>query len=300
MLTREQLAGIFVPLATPLKADYSLDGDGFERAINYSIEGGVSGLVPLGTTGETTSLGVKTRVATVRRAVAASRGRVPVLAGLMQCNLDDAVDEMARLAEAGADGCLVVPPFYFGNADPRAVVKFFIGLADRGELPIVLYNIPSLTRVALTIPIVKELIGHPKIIGLKDTGREMDFFQQLVNLSGPTNFRCLTGSDGLLLPAMFVGGHGGIVGGGNIIPTVEAALYRAAVAGDWVEAKRLQAEVNRLLPVVRRGAWPAGLKACLKIMGFGEANMALPLMPVPESDYPAIEAELRNLGILKR
>ncbi|HOB34068.1 MAG TPA: dihydrodipicolinate synthase family protein, partial [Verrucomicrobiota bacterium] len=231
---RRRFEGIIPPIVTPLCGRDELDAAGLERLIEHVLAGGVHGLFLLGTTGEGPSLSYRLRRELIERACMQVRKRVPVLVGITDTAFEESVN-MARIAaNAGADAVVLAPPYYMPGAQPE-LQEYLEHLLPELPLPLLLYNMPSLTKVAYEVETVERAMDHEGIVGLKDSSGNMPYFHRLMALRGRRpDWSLLMGPEELLFDALIVGAQGGVTGGANVFPKLYVAMLRAAWAGDLV------------------------------------------------------------------
>ncbi len=290
MVEIQQLAGVLVALVSPLTSDGAVDEPAVGRLVEHVLAGGVHGLLPLGSTGETASLDEAARRTMLRATVKAAGGRVPVICGVAQSHLAAARAEIEAAAGLGADAALVAPPFYY-PMDQAGVVNFYRKLAERSPLPILLYNIPQFTKVVAEPSTVALLAREGVIRGIKDSSRDFEYFEGvcLATRDLPA-FRIFTGSDTMLLASLVMGGAGTICGAGNVAPGWVVRIYEAYVRGDLEAARRHQDDLYQLVNAVRAGVFPTAIKAALHLQGICDPWPAPPVEPLDA----ALEARLRD------
>jgi 4-hydroxy-tetrahydrodipicolinate synthase len=199
-------------------------------------------------------------------------------------------------AELGADAAMVVPPYYY-RLDDAAVVAHYRTVAVEGGLPVILYNIPGMTKVTLTPEVVGQLVGEANIVGIKDSGGNLAVLQQLARQFGSESFGVVTGSDGLLFATLAVGGDGCISPGTNVAPEWFVGLWDAIREGRWTDAWTLQERILDLGAVYRYGAFPASLKGALAALGIAKPFAHAPLATVSDAQVEQIRAHLTAMGI---
>ncbi len=287
------LGGVVPPIITPLQPDGEIDVDALTKVVEHVLAAGCGGLFALGGTGEGAWLTTRQRGAVVRATVAASKGRVPVLAGLMLPATGPARDA-ARQAEAdGANALVVGSPYYLpvGPDDQRRHVEAILAAVD---LPIMLYNIPSCTHHVLLPETVATLAAEPRILGVKDSGGDMDAFQRLLPIKRQRpDFRVLMG-DGNLMIADPPPADGLVPGPANITPHLYVALHRARLADDLPAWRRVAAELRELYAFTRYGHPITATKAACAALGLGDGHPAPPLAPVTPEQQEAIAAIVRR------
>src|SRR3982074_26895 len=277
-------------MASPLDEDGSVDEAGVERLVEHVLSGGVHGLLPLGSTGESASLDETARRKILARTVKAAAGRVPVICGVAQSHLTAAQDEVEAAARLGADAVLVAPPFYY-PADQATVREFYRRLAGRNPLPIFLYNIPQFTKVVAEPATVATLAREGTIAGIKDSSRDFEYFEGVcIATRDLPAFRVFTGSDAVLLPSLAMGGAGTICGAANVAPHWVVRIFEAFQRRDVVAARDAQDELYQLGMGLRGGVFPAAIKAACHQQGLCEPWCAAPVPPLDER----MEARLRD------
>jgi len=292
------LNGVLPALISPLHADGSVDEDGVERLVEHVIAGGVTGLLALGSTGETASLGEDARRTLLSRVVAVAGGRVPVICGVAQSHLAAARVEVEAAARLGAAAALVTPPFYY-LMDQATVLAFYRQLAKGSPLPILLYNIPHLTKVVAEPATVAALAAEGTIAGIKDSSRDFEYFEGVcIATRGLPHFRVFTGSDSMLLPSLVMGASGTICGTANVAPQWVVRVFDAFTRGDLVEARAGQDAVHQLVMALRAGIFPAAYKAACHLLGLCEPWCAPPVLPVNDQSETALRDRMEAWGLL--
>lgn len=291
-----KLTGVMVALATPVDASGAVDDAGVERLVKRVLAGGVSGVSPAGSTGEGPKLTSAQRVSLAARVRALVPDGLPVVPGMPATNRTDALSELEALADAGADAALVSPPSYYPLPD-EAVHGLYQGLADSSPLPLVLYNIPSYTKVRIAPEVAAALAGHPNVIGMKDSSRDMEYHQQVILAcrGAGDGFRVLTGTDTLLVASLAVGASGAIVASANLAPELSVGIYRAFTSGDMDTAWRLQEQLVRVVAACRRSSTPAAWKAALEIAGVCGADPVPPGAVLSSAQRAELAAELATV-----
>ena len=214
----EKLTGIVPPLVTPLRNIDELDTLGLSRLIEHVIEGGVRGLFILGTTGEAPSLSYHLRREMIKQTCQLAAGRVPVLVGITDTAFVESVTLAECAAAAGATAVVLTTPYYF-PAGQTELISYVRHIVDRLPLPLVLYNMPSLTKVWFEHETLRRLATLPQIVGVKDSSGDLDYFRELIQLkSARPDFSIMIGPEALLPAAMSAGGDGAVAGGANICP----------------------------------------------------------------------------------
>lgn len=294
----KRLAGVMCALVTPLDEDGEIDFGGLERLVERVVGGGVTGVCPVGSTGEGTRLTARQRHAVVERVRALVPRDVALIPSPSTLVPTGTVEDVEALAELGADAVLVAPPPGY-LLDGGDVLRFYEDLAARSPLPIVLYNFPALTRVSIRPAAVGQLAHHDRVIAVKDSSRDLE--QTLAYLyasAGAQDFVVLTGTDTLLMPTLMAGAAGAIVGSANLVPELGVAVYEATVAGDWPRARDGQRLLFEVVSAARNVGFPYGWKAALELAGVCSAYPAPPASPVSGDALAALRKRLNELEVL--
>jgi len=301
------LRGIVPPLVTPLAERETLDPAGLERLVEHVLAGGVSGLFLLGTTGEGPSLSYAMREEVVRRVARQVAGRVPIVVGVTDTSMAESLRLAEVAAEAGARAVVLAPPPYFPvrQDDLRRYVE---RMAEESPLPLVLYNMPSHSKLAFEPETVRALVDIPRIIGLKDSSGDLGYFRRLGEIAAQRDdFSLLIGPEELLAEAVALGADGGVSGGANLRPRLYVDLYRAA---GKVESRAENRQVGELHAEVLRTAAALyrcdensagvikGLKCALSVLGICRDAVAEPLQPLEPGQQERIRGTLTELGLL--
>jgi 4-hydroxy-tetrahydrodipicolinate synthase len=299
---KDAVHGIIVPLVTPLESQDRLDLVGLERLIEHVIDGGVSGIFILGTTGEGPSLSYPVRSEMIQAVCRQVADRVPVLVGVTDTAYERTM-AMAQVAEAaGASAIVVAPPCYF-RISQSDLLRYLERCAADSALPLFLYNMPSLTKTAYEPDTVQRGSGIPGIIGLKDSSGDLEYVQSVVGSVG-TKFPVMMGPEEYLVDAMRVGATGGVCGGANLNPRLFVDLYRLTAAGDFEKAAKLQARVREISDALYTVGHPCtsylrGLKSALAAKGLCASTCALPFAPFTADEQRMLESRLEALGCME-
>lgn len=291
------MMGIMCALVTPTDEHGQLDLEGLERLLERVVGGGVRAVCPVGSTGEGARLSREQR----RQVVQQVRLRVPSEVGVIPApaaqNAADALAELADFASLGADAALLRPPVYYPMADEE-VLRYYEAVADGTELPLLLYNIPVLTKVRIAPTVAGQLAQHPRIVGLKDSSRDLEYFQAVLYATTGRDFHLFTGSDTLLLASLLLGGSGAIAASANLVPELGRALYDAATREDWVKARALQRRLYEVISACRTGGFSVGWKAALELAGVCAGHPVPPALPLNREARTELSQQLRALQVL--
>ena len=276
-----KINGIITPMITPLLDNDTIDVEGTRRLSDHLIDGGVSAIFLLGTTGEAQSISAALRAEFVRIVLEHVADRVPVLVAVTDTSLADSVALGHVAAKYGAAALVAAPPYYF-PANQKELVRYYKALADRLPLPLFLYNMPSKVKVFLNVETVLELSKHPNIIGIKDSSANMSYFSRLLHYFGGTEFSVFMGPEEQMAAAVLMGANGGVNGGANLFPKLFVSLYKAAAEGNVAEVRRLQDRVMFLsetlynLTPCSDGSFACAIKCALHQKGICSAYAAYP------------------------
>jgi len=275
-----------------------VDPDGVARLVEHVIDGGVHGVLALGSTGETASLDERSRRMVLDCVIKAAGGRVPVLCGVAQSQLASAVAEVDAAAKAGADAALVAPPFYYPT-DQAGVLAFYRAVAERASIPILVYNIPQFTKIVMEPATLAALATEGAVQGIKDSSRDFEYFEGVcIATRGVAGFRVFTGSDTMLVASLAVGGSGTICGAGNIAPDWVVRIYDEFTRGDLDAARGSQDRLFELVASVREGVFPLAIKAALHMRGICEPWSAPPVRKLDERVEARLHEKLARWGLL--
>ena len=275
-MTQRRFFGVIPPTITALNADESLDRAGMARVVEHQIAGGVDGLFVLGSNGEGPTLRDAVRREVCEVAVEAAGGRVPILAGVLQPSTSRTIDDMRLLGDTGISAYVAAPPYYFAGYNGDELVDHFTRLADATDLPILAYNIPHLTKVALKADVITRLAEDRRIVGLKDSSGDWPQVQQVILERPHPDFVVLQGNQQMSAVSLMIGADGLIPGFANPHPRLLADLYGAVQRGDYPEALRCQGMVDRFLRI-RGRATLHGTKLLLAHLGICEDWTTAPL-----------------------
>ena len=294
------VSGIVPPLVTPLRGRDQLDGEALTLLVEHVLRGGASGLFLLGTTGEGPSLSHRLRREVIETVCQTVAGRVPVLVAITDTVLPELLELADFAAGKGAAGVVLAPPYYFG-AGQSELIEWVDDVLVELRVPLVLYNMPSLTKIRFDLETVRELAQREKIVGIKDSSGDMPYFHGLLRVARP-DWSVMMGSETLMAEAVLFGADGGVCGGANIAPALFVALFQAARAGDLAQVRALQ---NRVLELGERfynldaleSAGIKGIKGALACLNIGNGSMAEPFRSFGEPERVQLRLALREMGL---
>jgi dihydrodipicolinate synthase/N-acetylneuraminate lyase len=288
-------------MVTPLDGADTLDRAGLERLIEHLIAGGVSGLFILGTTGEGPALSYRLRRELIERTCAQVAGRLPVLVSITETAYEESCALAAHAKLAGADGVVTAPPFYF-TVSQNDLFRLVAKLSGQVELPLYLYNMPSLTKACFAPETVMRATELPNVWGLKDSSGELSYLRSVVTLMrGRPDFTILMGPEDLLMESLEIGAHGGVCGGANLFPRLFVSLYEAVRAGDRPTAVQLQQRVRDLGELLygigeAESSYLRGLKLGLELMGICKSTLALPFLSADPRGHEELQETLKQFA----
>src|SRR5487761_1116724 len=298
MLKLQELRGVLPALVTPLSREGAADEPAIQRLVEHVLAGGVHGLLALGSTGEVASLAQAARHQVLAAVVKAAAGRVPVICGVAQSRLADAISDLSAASELGAAAALVAPPFYYPIYQPT-VLSFYRAMAQSSPLPILIYNIPQNTKVVVDPATVAALAREGSVIGIKDSSRDFEYFESVCAATRSLpDFRIFTGSDTMLLASLAMGGAGTVCGGANIAPSWIVKIFDEFERGDLKAARAHQDAVLELVLAVRGGVFPSAIKAALHLQGLCEPWLAPPVTPLDETSVGRLRERMQAWRLL--
>ncbi len=283
-------AGIFPAIITPFRKDSSLDGDGLRSNIRYLLDAGVHGIVPCGSTGESATLSFREHEEVISIAIDEVNGRVPVLAGTGSNNTTEAIELTRAAADLGADGVLVISPYY-NKPNRSGLVRHYTMLADL-DIPIVVYNVPGRTGQNLEWDLIQELAKHPSIVGIKEASGNLGQMSRIIEETQGMDFSLISGDDNLTLPILALGGSGVISVAANVEPGRMVQMYQAFVEGNIERAKALHYELSPLFRALFIDTNPIPVKKAVELRGMAAGPVRLPLDDLDERKTRQLEEVL--------
>jgi 4-hydroxy-tetrahydrodipicolinate synthase len=295
MAKKAAFRGSITALVTPFQ-DGRVDEHRFRALIDWQIINGTHGLVPVGTTGESPTLSHKEHREVIDACIREAKERVPVIAGAGSNNTEEAI-ELARFAErAGADGLLIVTPYY-NKPSQEGLFRHFAAVNDAVGIPIIMYNIPPRSVVDMSIDTMKRLFELKNIAGVKDATGNLARTALQRHALGP-DFIQLSGEDMTALGVMAHGGHGCISVTSNVAPKLCAEMQEACLGGDFAAALKLQDRLTPLHAALFAEPNPAGAKCALALLGKIDEEIRLPMLPASDAARAAIKAAMATAGLL--
>ncbi len=289
------LKGVYPAMVTPLSSGETVDKEAMRRVVRYCLEGGVHGLLVLGSTGEFPAMTETMRQEAIETTLDEAAGRVPVLIGCGEPGTRRTIDQVRAACRNKADGVVVAIPYYY-PLDQDAVIRHYEMVADASELPVVIYNFPQMTKITMTPATVARLAVHPNIIGIKDSAGDFVNLQRYLDVSADADFAVMSGNPALGLSAYQLGAKGGIYAGCSLVPKLCADVYHLWTKGDLASAIALQKKAS-LIPLMGGfGPNSAVIKFGLNKLGICETTVTAP-SGLPPGQEEKMLAWMRRLGL---
>ncbi len=290
------MKGSLVPLVTPF-CEGRVDENRVLELLGWQLESGSHGVVVAGTTGEPDALSLEEREGLIELIVKAARRRAPVLAGTGTNNLSETLRLTEFAKRVGADGALVVVPYYI-RPTQEGLYRYFRTIADAVDIPIVLYNIPGRAAANLEPPTIARLARDCRnIVGVKEANKDFEHVNRVIHACGP-NFHVYSGIELLCFPMLAIGGAGHISATANVLPREVARLYDLVAAGNWDAARELHYHLLPLNDVLFVETNPVPVKTALGLMGKIDPEVRLPLVPMTPDHLDQLKRVLSQYGLL--
>lgn len=290
--------GTYTALVTPFFPDGSVDEASFRRLVDFQFANGVTGIVPVGTTGESPTLSYDEHKQVIRVAVEAAAGRGPVIGGTGANSTDEAIELTASAEAAGCEAVLQVAPYY-NKPSAEGLFQHFKAVADSTRCKIILYSVPG--RCGIDIPVevtVRLAAACPNIVSIKEAGGSVERVNQLM-AAVPEGFTVLSGDDSLTLPFMSVGATGVISVASNVIPRQMSDLVNAALADDLPAARSLHRKYYPLLSTLMKlDSNPVPIKAAMALAGHMEGGLRLPMISMGQDKIGELRAVMAGLNVI--
>jgi 4-hydroxy-tetrahydrodipicolinate synthase len=290
------IEGVLPALITPFTKDNRVDKDGIRQNIEFLVDGGVSGVVPCGTTGEAATLSIKEHEKVIEYAVEFSS--VPVVAGTGSNNTTEALELTKYARDAGADAALLITPYY-NKPNDSGMLKHFMTIADGVDIPIIIYNVPSRTGINLKPELTAKLAKVSNIVGIKEASGSLDQVTRIIELTKGEDFAVLSGDDGLTLPILSIGGTGVISVVANVAPKLVVSMVEAFQNGDREKARELHMTLAPLIRAMFLETNPIPVKKAVELIGLPAGNLRLPLAPISTDNEKKLKAALNDLHLIQ-
>jgi 4-hydroxy-tetrahydrodipicolinate synthase len=295
MANKAAFKGSITALVTPFR-DGRFDEERFRALVDWQIASGTHGLVPVGTTGESPTLSHEEHRKVINACIGEAKGRVPVIAGAGSNNTEEAIELSCFAERAGADGLLIVTPYY-NKPSQEGLYRHFKAVNDAVGIPIIIYNIPPRSVIDMSVDTMKRLYELKNIAGVKDATGNVARIALQRHALGP-DFIQLSGEDMTALAVMAHGGRGCISVTSNVAPRQCAQMQEACLAGDFASALKLQDLLSPLHSALFADPNPAGPKYALSLFGKISNEIRLPMLPATEPAQAAIRAAMVHAGLL--
>ena len=294
MLKTPLFKGSCTAIVTPF-TENGIDYDRLAKNIDFQYENGTTAVVVCGTTGENPTHSEDEHNELVRFTVQASRGRMKVIAGVGSNNTRTALKYAQNARYAGADGILMVTPYY-NKSTQKGLIEHFSYVADRVEIPMILYNVPSRTGISICAETYKVLSRHPNINGIKEASGDFSLIAKVRSQCGDDLF-LWSGNDDNTVPMMALGALGVISVASNIVPAVTAKLCALCLEGDFTAATELYGKYAKLFSALFIETNPIPVKAAMKLMDMDSGLLRLPLVEIGEENLAKLKAVMRDCGL---
>lgn len=287
--------GAGVAIVTPFK-DGNIDFEALDKLIDFQLENNTQALIVLGTTGEASTQTFEEREALIKASVKRVNKRIPVIIGVGSNDTRVAVANTKQAEELGADGILLVTPYY-NKCTQKGLIEHFTTVANATTLPVILYNVPSRTGVNITAETTAIMSKVKNVVGTKEASGNLSQILDIKRLV-PEDFKIYSGNDDQIVPVYACGGNGVISVASNVIPKQVQQMCEAFMSGDVKEALKLQLDYKKFIDLLFTEVNPIPVKAVLKEMGYIENELRLPLTPIEDANLKKLIDEMKNLEII--
>jgi len=289
--------GTFTALVTPFQEDGGLDLESLGQLVEWQIESGIDGLVPCGSTGESATLSPKEHVQVIRHVIDVAAGRVPIVPGTGSNNTREAIHLTAEAKHAGADGALLISPYY-NKPTQDGIFHHYRTIAEETGLPLICYNIPGRTSSRIEPETIGRISRVPGMAGIKEAGADLVKMAQAIALSDPS-FLFISGDDAITLPLLAIGGRGLISTSSNVAPVEMAEITRSHQRGEVEKARDVHYRLLPLMNALFIETNPIPVKAALHLMGrIQTPTVRLPLTPMQKQAQDQLEPVLAELELI--
>ena len=291
-----KLEGIWTPIPTPLTKQGKVDTNATRRVVDFHIEAGIDGLLPLGTSGEFALLSREERSILVESVASQADGRVPVVAGVSDPSIENVIQLSSDAKKAGADAVLATPPYYFTTGDEGHYLHFKT-ISEAIDLPLMIYNIPEWTHSFVTPETVQRLADDKLVVGMKYTENNLLNLIRFLKRSR-SKISIFAGSDALAYSNLEFGGSGAIMGSANLAPRVASEIFDNHRKGNLAGAKAAQEKLLPIIDAFAIGKYPAALKEAMSLIGMPVGPLKEPLTALSTSEKKIVAGLLRQGGFL--
>jgi len=290
--------GSIVAMITPFDQDNKIDEQGIEELVEFHVKNGTDGIVPCGTTGESPTLSHEEHKKVIELTVKAVAGRVPVIAGTGSNSTEEAIDLTASAKELGADAVLLVMPYY-NKPSQKGLYEHFKTIAEKVDIPGIIYNVPSRSGVNMLPSTLAELAELKNVVAVKEASGNLEQMAEVMYLCGK-NITLLSGDDKILLPVLSIGGKGVISVVANIIPKEVSQMVKEFQKGNYQEAQDLF--FKTIYPLSRAMFYetnPIPVKTAVRLMGLPAGNLRLPMIDMEDSHFQQLKKDLKEFNLLE-
>jgi 4-hydroxy-tetrahydrodipicolinate synthase len=291
-----ELKGTYTAIVTPFSGD-NVNEPKFRDLVEMQIAGGVAGIIPVGTTGESPTLSHEEHRRVVDIALETVNGRIQVIAGTGSNNTIEAVSLTRHAQQAGADAALLITPYY-NRPSQTGLIRHYKTVAESCDIPLIIYNCPGRTAVNTTADTVMELAEIPNIVGIKEASGNMDQICEVL-VRKPEKFTVLSGDDSLTVPMISVGAMGVISVISNIVPDEMSKMTTAALSGDFATAAKIHTRLFPLMRLVMKAETsPSPIKSAMNLLGIDVGSVRLPLVEPGPDSMRKISGLLESLNLI--
>ena len=292
--------GIFkgsgVALITPFNEDMSINYAKLEELIEWHIANNTDALIVAGTTGEASTLPDEEHIELVRRSVEIAKGRIPVIAGSGSNDTVHGIRLSLECERAGADGLLIVTPYY-NKTNRQGLINYYLSIADKVNIPIILYNVPGRTGMSIPADVVKELSNHKNIVGLKEASGDISYLAEVARVCG-SDFAIYSGNDDIIVPVLSLGGVGVISVLANVMPNETHDIVMSYLEGDVVKSRELQLSLNSLVNSLFLDTNPIPVKTAMNLMNMEVGGLRSPLWEMTPEYVEVLKEEMEKLKLI--
>lgn len=289
------LEGSIVALITPFRADGSVDFDALGRLIDFHLDAGTDALLPLGTTGESSTMTHEEDEEVVSFVVERVAGRIPVIAGSGSNSTQTMLEKSLAFQRLGVDGLLLITPYY-NKSNEKGIYRHFTTVLDAVDIPCILYNVPGRTGCSISVANLERLSAHPNALGIKEASGSIAYASDIAHLIGD-DFKMFSGNDDMVVPLMSLGASGVISVWANIQPALVHEMVRAFLDGDIARARDIQVQGLPLVHALFCEVNPIPVKEACAQMGLCEANYRLPLVPMADANRAKLVEAMKGAGL---
>ncbi len=288
--------GSGVALVTPFTENDEIDFEGVDRLVDFHLANKTDAIIVMGTTGEASTTSDPEQIECIAHVVNRVAGKIPVIGGTGINHTDHAVELSKEAENVGADGLLLVTPYY-NKATKRGLYEHYKTIADSVKIPCILYTVPGRTAVEIPVSLVKELSEIKNIVGIKDATGNLSY-TAAVKHAVPKDFAIYSGNDDVIVPVMSVGGHGVISVLANILPEETHNMAEYCLNGDYPSAAEWQVKLMPFINALFCEVNPVPVKAAMQLLGMPSGNLRLPLTKAEPATFDRLEKCLKDLGYL--